>query len=405
MLGLLAPEHQVTLLTPRPAPGLDALQPSGACAEIVTYRPGAGWGLAGAALRGQPLQSGLFQSADLRRALRRLAPQADLAVLQLVRLAAHRGDLGDTPVVVDLIDDLALNFTRRAAVDRIWLRPLWAREAGRLLRAERRLAQRAAGVLLVCDRDRHELARHLSAADSARIATVGLIVEPAPGDPILADRFPPTTPAAAAPNGDPTRAESRAGSDGVLAGAAGGLPRLVFTGNLGYFVNADAISWWLREIWPALAARHSRLCLQVAGDRPAPAVRRAIAGAGSAAARISLIESAPDLRRVLAGATAALAPMRCGSGIPIKILEAWAAGVPVVASSWAAAGTTGVPGEDFAIADTPQAWLDSVSRLLDDPAQGRQLARNGRRRLLADFSRERIRGQLMAALARAGSQS
>jgi len=376
MLELLAPEHHVTLLTPRPAAGQPppASLPPGAA--LATYRrgfPGAVNGLARAAARGFPMQSGWFYSSDLRRQLRLLAPRADLVVLQLVRLAAHRDDAGATPVLVDLIDDLALNFARRAAVDRWWLRPVLALEARLLARAQRRLAGRAAGVLLVGDRDGREMAERLPAALACRIRTVGLAVEPSGDAPRAVD--------GAALSGEP--------------------PRLVFTGNLGYFVNDDAISWWLREVWPALAARRPDLRLVVAGDRPRPRLRRIVAAAGGVTGAVTLVESPPDLRPLLAGATVAVAPMRSGSGVPVKILEAWAQGVPVVASPWAAAGTTGVPGEDLLVASSPRQWADVLSGLLQDVSARRRLAANGRRRLQADYSRQAVKAQLLAAVAAA----
>lgn len=403
MLELLSPEHRVTLLTPRPAAGQPPppAPPANVSAAVVTYRGrgsglpggasgdllgaasnllGAASGLARAAARGLPLQSGWFFSADLRRQLRRLAPDADLVVLQLVRLAAHRADAGATPVLVDLIDDLALNFARRAAVDRWWLRPALAWEARLLARAQRRLARQAAGVLLVSGRDHRELAARLPLTH--RIWTVGLAVEPG-------DDAPPESPVLGAPTS--------------LAGppSSAGLPLLIFTGNLGYFVNDDAISWWLREVWPALAARHPDLKLMVAGDRPRRRLRRIVAMAGGKTGAVTLVESPPDMRRLLSGATAALAPMRCGSGVPVKILEAWAQGVPVVASPWAAAGTTGVPGEDLLVASSPQQWAAALSGLLRDSSARRRLAENGRRRLLADYSRQGVKAQLLAAVAAA----
>jgi polysaccharide biosynthesis protein PslH len=420
MLELLAPEHSVTLLTPE-APAGEQPPPAGTAVE--TYRAGAGAGgliraggglrgaasglsgaasgflgaangLARAATRGLPLQSGWFYSADLRRQLRRLAPRADLVVLQLVRLAAHRADLGATPVLVDLIDDLALNFARRAAVDRWWLRPALALEARLLARAQRRLVRQAAVVLLVSCRDRRELTRGLPAALADRVRTVALAVEPTAG-----------------------ALEPAAG-----AAAPAEPPALVFTGNLGYFVNADAISWWLREVWPAVAARCPGLKLVVAGDRPPARLRRLVtaaeataaaawatwvagaaeaAGAAGAAGEVTLVESPPDLRRLLAGATVALAPMRCGSGVPVKILEAWSQGVPVVASPWAAAGTTGVPGEDLLVANSPRQWAEVLSGLLQNPSARRRLAANGRRRLQTDCSRQAVKAQLLAAVAAA----
>jgi polysaccharide biosynthesis protein PslH len=404
MLELLGPEHRVTLLTPRPAAGQPA--PPGGMA-VVTYRRrgsgrlgasggllGAGRGLLGsgsgllgaasgllgavtglarAAARGLPLQSAWFFSGDLRRQLRRLAPGADLVVLQLVRLAAHRADAGATPVLVDLIDDLALNFARRAAVDRWWLRPALALEARLLARAQRRLVRQAAGVLLVSGRDHREMAARLPAALARRIRTVGLAVEPGDDAPETKD----------------------------VAAVSGESPRLVFTGNLGYFVNDDAISWWLRDVWPVLAARRPDLKLVVAGDRPRPRLRRSVAVAGGGTGAVTLVESPPDMRRLLTGATVALAPMRCGSGVPVKILEAWAEGVPVVASAWAAAGTTGVPGEDLLVASSPRQWAEVLSDLLQDPPARRRLAANGRRRLQADYSRQAVKAQLLAAVAAA----
>ncbi len=134
----------------------------------------------------------------------------------------------------------------------------------------------------------------------------------------------------------------------------------------------------------------------VAGDRPSAAVRRTVRRAGA-----ELVESPPDLRSILAQATVALAPMRCGSGVPIKVLEAWSAGVPVVASPWAAAGTSGRQGEDFLLAMTPIEWLTAILDLLDAPAERRRLAAAGRRRLAADYAPAVVRERLLASVAAA----
>lgn len=410
MLELLAPEHRVTLLAPAPAAGQP---PPPAGTTTVTYRGarpeegggtgeslgaksgllGVAGGVARAAARGLPLESGLFFSPDLRRQLRRLAPRADLAVLQLVRLALHRDDCGPTPVLIDLIDDLSLNLAGRAAVDRWWLRPALALEARLLARAQRWLAREAAGMLLVCDRDRRQLVELLPAALASRVHVAGLAVEPGAGAASASG----ATIAAGAPSAP---ASASIGSSAAAAEPTIGPPRLVFTGNLGYFVNVDAISWWLREVWPALAARRPDAELVVAGDRPPPELQRLVAAAG-AAGKAALVGSPPDLRRQLAGAAVALAPMRCGSGVPVKILEAWSRGVPVVASPWAAAGTTGVPGEDLLVAATPHQWVETLCDLLQDPSAQRRLAASGRRRLAADYSRQRVKGQLLAAVAAA----
>lgn len=370
-LDFLSHEHEVTLLTPAPEAGQPA-PPAGAPWRVETYERrggvGAAVGVVRAGFERLPLQTGLFYQPDLGRKLRRLAPEHDLGILQLVRLAVHLDDFGSTPLLVDLIDSLSLNFSLRAEVDRRWLAPLLKLEARLLARAERRLLERAAGALVVCHRDRQALENRLPLELARKIKVVPLAMR-------LRDFPEEAVPAPLDPAGDPR-------------------PVLMMTGNLGYFVNADAVSWWLAEVWPEIRRRRPDVRVVVAGDRPRPALRRAVERAG-----VELVESPPDLRAVLAQATLALAPMRCGSGVPIKVLEAWSVGVPVVASPWAVAGTSGRQGEDFWLVGHPIEWVRAVLDLLDDPEERRRLAENGRRRLAADYSRRTVRAALLGAVA------
>jgi glycosyltransferase involved in cell wall biosynthesis len=72
-------------------------------------------------------------------------------------------------------------------------------------------------------------------------------------------------------------------------------------------------------------------------------------------------------------------PLRAGGGTRLKILEAWAAGLPVVSTTIGAAGLDGKNGEHLALADTPQAMAEVVARLLQDPQWACALARSARR--------------------------
>lgn len=370
MLDFLSAEHEMTLLAP--VPGRDQPPPpAGAPYRVELYRPGRAAifaGVARAMAKRLPLQTGLFYHPDLGRRLRELAPRHDLGILQLVRLAIHVNDLGDTPLVVDLIDSLSLNFSLRADVDRRWLAPPLKIEARLLAVAERRLAERAVRMLVVCERDRQALANRLPPELAAKVGVVRLSVRERRVDPPL--------------EGEKLWREGDKG------------PVLAMTGNLGYFVNVDAVTWWLRDVWPQLRRVRPDVRLVVAGDRPSARLRRAVAAAGA-----RLIESPRDLRSVIAQATLAIAPMRCGSGVPIKVLEAWAVGVPVLASSWAVAGTSGRQGEDFIlVGQHPVEWVTAVTDLLENPSARRWLVENGRRRLAADYSRETVRRQLLDAI-------
>ena len=364
-LELLGGAHEVTLV----APVSGAIVPL-PC-RVEGYEP-AGWlrGFAGvvrAGMAGRPLQSGLFHSPDLARKLRALAPAHDLAILQLERLVGHFGDLGGVPVIVDLIDSLALNVERRAAFDRAILRPALRFEAARLLAAEGRLAERARKVLVVAERDRRFLCDRLSPQLAAKVEVLPLAIDEVP------------------PPGAGERAEPGGGQEGA--------PTLAITGNLGYFPTADGALWFLAEVWPRLRAARPGVRLLLAGDRPA-GLRAAAISPG-----VELIESPTDLHAILAGATLALAPMRAGSGLPVKILEAWSLGVPVLATPWAAAGTSGVPGEDFAVAEPRgDAWVETILRLIQNPAERARLAESARRRLAAGYSTEVVRARWLAAV-------
>ncbi len=368
---MLAREREVTLLVPGRGAGggTDPGPPGGAESlpfRLALYpsapRGSAPLGLARAFVERAPLQSGLFRNPALGAALDRLVPEHDLVILQLVRLAPYLERIADRPVLVDLVDSLALSTARRANLDRPLLGPLLRHEASRLGRWERRMVRETAGALVVSGRDRDAIAAGLEPEEAARLHVVPLAVPAGPAQ----------------------------GPGGALAG---GPPTLVLTGNLGYFPTREGLGWFLEAVWPRLRARRPELRLEVAGSRPGRALRRALARAGA-----RLAEAPPDLAPFLARATVAIAPMRGGAGQPMKVVEAWSAGVPVVATPWAAAGTTGIPGEDLLVADDPEAWCRAVGSLLDEPERRRRIAGAARERLRRDYSVEAARRRLEAVV-------
>jgi glycosyltransferase involved in cell wall biosynthesis len=78
-----------------------------------------------------------------------------------------------------------------------------------------------------------------------------------------------------------------------------------------------------------------------------------------------------------------VAPLNIARGTQNKILEAMAAGVPVVASRVAAGGVDAVAGEHFAVASTPDEYAQAILRILGVPAERRRLAIAGRERMLS----------------------
>jgi hypothetical protein len=279
-------------------------------------------------------------------------------ILQLVRLAPCLETLEalipKVPVVVDLIDSLALNFQQWASVSAPPKRWPLAVEASRLARWEGEILRRATGTLVVCERDRRAiLERSETTFGDTRLGVLPLAF-PLSSDPASAPKEAPEPP------DDP--------------------PALALTGNLGYFVTVDGFGRWLEEVWPRLRRRLPEVRVIVAGARPAKRLRHAAAQPG-----VDLVSNPPDLLAHLRRAHLALAPLRFGAGQPLKILEAWQCGVPVVASPWAAAGTTGIAGEDFHEAEAPEEWMEAIATLLKDPQGRGRLAASAHRRLRRDY--------------------
>jgi glycosyltransferase involved in cell wall biosynthesis len=142
------------------------------------------------------------------------------------------------------------------------------------------------------------------------------------------------------------------------------VPHLLFVGTLDYFPNEDAAIWIAEAIVPALRKILStHFVVQIAGrNAPERLVRRL-----SHCPELVFLGEVSDLKPVYQTACCALVPLRAGSGTKLKILEAFAYGVPVVATSTAVRGMELVHGEELLLADAPGSIAAAVQNLLEQP--------------------------------------
>jgi glycosyltransferase involved in cell wall biosynthesis len=148
---------------------------------------------------------------------------------------------------------------------------------------------------------------------------------------------------------------------------------LAFSGTMDYLPNRLAVGWWVNEIAPALRAAR-------------PGLRLRLIGSGDSAIR-ALAEGRPDLEVTgevddafawIAKSSVFVVPLRTGSGTRLKILEAWAAGVPVVSTRIGAEGLPVCDGENALLAETPDEFVSAIGKILDDRPLGARLAARGR---------------------------
>lgn len=167
---------------------------------------------------------------------------------------------------------------------------------------------------------------------------------------------------------------------------------LLFVGNMGAPHNHDCVRYLATEVMPLLRQALPGATLLVAGQDVHPSLREL------AAPDIVFAGWVPDLAPLLRRATLFLAPLRFGSGLKGKMLQAMACGLPIVASDIAAEGMPLVDGEDYLRVADPAGTVAAVRRLIADPGEGRRLAAHARATLARHYTRPAVEAQFSAAL-------
>lgn len=138
---------------------------------------------------------------------------------------------------------------------------------------------------------------------------------------------------------------------------------LVYVGHYPHFPNEDAALWFCRSVFPLITRNLPGTKLILAGSQPSPAIEALAVPGGP----VSVTGEVPDINEYLARASVFVAPVRLGFGIKGKVLEAFSAGIPVVATSLVARGIPEArPGEHLLVADTPKDFAAAVARLKTD---------------------------------------
>jgi sugar transferase (PEP-CTERM/EpsH1 system associated) len=137
-------------------------------------------------------------------------------------------------------------------------------------------------------------------------------------------------------------------------------PHLVFTGNMDYWPNADAVTWFAAEVLPLIRDRMPGAQFHIVGANPGPDVLRLGNQRG-----VHVTGRVPDVRPYVAHADVSVAPLRMARGVQNKVLEAMALGRPVVASPQAFEGVRAVPGRDLLVADGAETMARAVLAVID----------------------------------------
>ena len=147
---------------------------------------------------------------------------------------------------------------------------------------------------------------------------------------------------------------------------------LVFTGKMDYRPNVDAMLWFCQDIWPLIVQAKKDAKLVIVGKNPGPTIS-ALDQIDGITVTGAVAEIAPWLNcsRVM------VMPLRMGSGTRLKLIQALAAGLPVVSTSNGAEGYPIEDGKELLLADTPATFAQQTLKLLASPDLQQQLGKNG----------------------------
>jgi len=350
VLRALSRSNRVRLVVPTdgsPTIAVDALRDHGL--EVVPVSVGArvrrreAWRAASAAVAGQPY---VFYrrhhwdavQAELERQAMLETP--DVFYLDHLDSFVYRGLLPGTPAVIDLHNVYSTLADRAAAEQRFWpLRMYLKREARLLHQRERRAMRQSAAVLATSDED-----IRLFASLGGRAVLV--------------------------PNG----VDCSAYAD-LPTGRAAGMANILYVGAMSWSPNASAVVFLAREVMPKVRAVIPHARLRIVGRGATEEVKALARCPG-----VDVLGEVAAVQPHLNESALLAVPLEAGGGTRLKILEAFAAGLPVVSTAVGCEGLRVTHGEHLLTAERP-AFADAVIQALSDATSGARLAANARVRV------------------------
>ncbi len=157
-------------------------------------------------------------------------------------------------------------------------------------------------------------------------------------------------------------------------------PLIVFTGQMDYRPNIEAVSDFARHAMPMIRTRHPETTFAIVGRNPTQAVSDLSMLPG-----VQVTGAVEDVRTWLAAADVVVAPLRIARGIQNKVLEAMAMARPVVVSPAAAEGIIAVHEQHFYIERDVRAEAERVCALLSETSAGMAVGKAARAHVIAHY--------------------
>lgn len=160
---------------------------------------------------------------------------------------------------------------------------------------------------------------------------------------------------------------------------------LVFTGDLGYLPNVDAVRFFVKDVLPLVKKEIPEVELSIVGSNPFPEVVSLEEVPG-----VRVFANVPDAKPYITNAAAFVVPIRSGAGTRIKILEAFALGTPVISTPFGAKGLQVDPEKNILFATDRKSFSDAVISILKDRRLAKKIAGHARSVVEEKYSWDKV---------------
>lgn len=308
---------------------------------------------------GKPISLTMFDSKAIREFVERTLAERDIDTVFVFsgQMAQFVPVLSaDARFVMDFGDVDSAKFAAYGQTTGFPMNLVHRREAAKLARFESAVAHKADASLFVSDAEA-ALFRERTGASNVLTLENGIDCDTFDPDSFAAEFAEP------------------------LSEISGDGPLLVFTGQMDYRPNIEAVRSFAEEVLPDIRKQRPDARFAIVGRHPTAEVRKLEQREG-----VIVTGGVPDIRSWLAAADVVVAPLRMARGIQNKVLEAMAMARPVVASRPAYEGIDAVPGRDLVVAESPAEEAQAVLALLADPERAAALGKAARQRMLDRYS-------------------
>lgn len=280
----------------------------------------------------------------------------DLIICQLIRMAEYVKEINDIPKIIDYVDAISFGLEGRIKKENFLMRMIIKNEYKRVLKYELELSNKFDAQLITTERDYIKI--NLHDKEKLHIIPIGIDNEYfTPSSQHLKKEY-----------------------------------DLLFVGNMEYPPNEDAALYIIKEILPLLKNDFINIKICIAGSSPTKKLLKYRSN------EVIITGWVDDIKGVYRRSKIFIAPMRLGSGVQIKLLQALAIGIPSITTDLSFQGLFSEAKDVLIIAEKPDEYVKAIHKLLSDENFYNSLSEKGKLFAIKNYSMDKVERDLLKVI-------